>query len=55
MFGFRKNLKNEKQFNKAYWEDFYRDIKEKVPPNAQYERGLPFQHNGFVCADNVGY
>jgi hypothetical protein len=45
---------DESQFSKHNWQDFYKDVKEAVPPNAPPPRGASVQMNVFADADHAG-
>lgn len=45
---------DESQFVKYDWKEFYRDVREAIPPNAPPLRGNPVQMNVFVDADHAG-
>jgi hypothetical protein len=40
-------------FPKNNWQDFYRDAKESIPPNAPEPCGMPVQINAFVDANHA--
>jgi hypothetical protein len=45
---------NEADFPKHDWTDFYKDVKEPIPPKAPPPRGNAVQINCFVDADHAG-
>jgi len=45
---------DENKFQRFDWADFYRDVKEALPPNRPKPRGNAVQMNVFVDADHAG-
>jgi len=45
---------NEDSFEKHDWTDFYKGVRENLPPNAPPAHGLPVHINCFVDADHAG-
>ena len=45
---------DDRMFKSYDWEDFYKNAKEKIPPNMPEARGLPVETTSFVDADHAG-
>jgi len=54
IFGEQQVDWNQADFQEHDWTDFYRDVKEPMPPNAPPPRGNAVQMNCFVDADHAG-
>ena len=54
MFDIGRPSFDDRMFQQYDWQDFYRDAKEKVPPNMPEARGLAVDISVFVDADHGG-